>query len=213
MNTSPAIPLITHDFYDLTVRFGLNTFFLLVLTFAVYYPHQKRKNYVFTYLMINVTLFLICYSLNKLNLGIGMALGLFAVFGIIRYRTDAIRIKEMTYLFVIVGMAVVNSMSSEGTSLAELGFANGVILFTALILENLFMKSRKMRQQSIIYDRMEWIAPEHREAMLQDLRVRTGLPIVNYMIKRIDLRAGSANVTAFWDGPAEEELDTGDDMR
>lgn len=213
MNTSPTIPLITHDFYDLAVRFGLNLFFLLILTFAIYYPHQKRKNYVFTYLMLNVTLFLICYSLNKLNLGIGMALGLFAVFGIIRYRTDAIRIKEMTYLFVIVGMAVVNSMSSEGTSLAELGFANGVIMFTALILENLFMKSRKMRQQSIIYDRMEWITPEHREAMLQDLRVRTGLPIVSYGIKRIDLRAGSANVTVYWDGPAEEEPDTGDEMR
>ena len=96
----------SNDAYTLLIRMAVNIVFLTVLIRYLYYPKTKRKDYLFTYYMIGMITFFLCFGLKKLDIDTGMGLGLFAIFGIIRYRTDAIEIKEMTYLFVIIGISV-----------------------------------------------------------------------------------------------------------
>ena len=123
------------DFYSLLLRLFLNVFFLTIIIRFLYYPKTKRKDYLFTYYLIGMITFFLCFSLKKLDIDTGMGLGLFAIFGIIRYRTDAIEIKEMTYLFLVIGLSVVNAMLATEVSkdiyqinLFELGLINLAIV-------------------------------------------------------------------------------------
>src|SRR5690554_7853909 len=100
------IQFYNKDIYSLLFRLLLNFFFLTLIIRFVYYPKTKRKDYVFTYLLIGLVTFFLTFALKKLDIGVGMGLGLFAIFGIIRYRTQTIEIKEMTYLFVVIGLSV-----------------------------------------------------------------------------------------------------------
>ena len=117
------VPLYDDDLLKLLVRFAINCLFLTIIVRFAVYPNQRERDFTFTAVMMNVTVFFICFALKKLDLGIGMALGLFAIFGVLRYRTDAIRVKEMTYLFIVIGIAVINSLSrifpSSGGSSSE----------------------------------------------------------------------------------------------
>ena len=104
-----GVKLFDDDLWKLLFRFALNTAVMLLIVRMIYYPIARRKDYLFTYIMISILTFFICFTLKKFDLGLGMALGLFAIFGIIRYRTDPIPIKEMTYLFIIIGVSVINA--------------------------------------------------------------------------------------------------------
>src|SRR3972149_8363942 len=94
------------DFLELIIRFVFNMAVTVIIVRYLYYPAVKRKDYLFTYILISGVIFLLCFLLENVKLQIGFALGLFAIFGIIRYRTNPIPIKEMTYLFVIIGISV-----------------------------------------------------------------------------------------------------------
>ena len=107
------------DFLGLIIRLSVHMLFVLLLVRAIYYPIAKRKDFLFTYLLFSLTIFLMCFMLESVKLQMGFALGLFAVFGIIRYRTDAIPIKEMTYLFVVIGMSVMNALINKKISLVD----------------------------------------------------------------------------------------------
>jgi hypothetical protein len=123
------IPLfIGADLLELVIRFSFNFVFLMIIVRCMYFAIHKRRDYMFTYLLISSIIFLLCYLLGSVKIQIGFALGLFAVFGIIRYRTDQMPIKEMTYLFIVIGLAVVNALSNKKTSYAELLFANFAIV-------------------------------------------------------------------------------------
>ena len=150
--------------------------------------------------MMNVIVFFICFTLKKLELGLGMALGLFAVFGMLRYRTDQIRIKEMTYLFLVVGLAVINALSNKKTSYMELVFANGVLVLIPAIIER-FNRIGEFAQQSVAYDKVELTAPAKRRELIADLEERTGLNIQRVVVKRINLCNGSVNLTLYHDAP------------
>ena len=197
------VPFYDDDLVKLLVRFSFNAFFIALLILFCYYPNQKRKNYVFAFIMMNVTVFFICFTLKKLELGLGMALGLFAVFGILRYRTDQIRIKEMTYLFLVVGLAVINALSNKKTSYAELAFANSILILIPAVIER-FNKIGKLSQQSLVYDRLELLPPARRSELIADLMERTGLDIRKVAIKRINLCNGSVNITAFHQSQSAE---------
>ena len=121
------VPLFDDDIYKLLVRFAMNlTFLALIVRFAIY-PNQREREFAFTVVMLNVIVFFICFTMKKLELDLGLALGLFAIFGVLRYRTDALRPKEMTYLFIVIGIAVINSLSNRKTSYAEVTLVNSII--------------------------------------------------------------------------------------
>ena len=103
-----GIPLFDNDFYKMIVRFLLNFFFLTAVVKYIYYKRSEKKEYLFTFYLIGIVVFFLCFTLKKYELDLGMALGLFAIFGILRYRTLPLEVREMTYLFLVIGIAVMN---------------------------------------------------------------------------------------------------------
>ena len=122
--TAIGLQWFDEDFYLLIIRLCVNIVFITILIRFLYYAKTKRKDYLFTYYLIGTITFFLCFGLKKLDIDTGMGLGLFAIFGIIRYRTDAIEIKEMTYLFLIIGLSVVNALASNQLSVAEMALIN-----------------------------------------------------------------------------------------
>lgn len=175
----------TGDFTELLIRL---TFNLLVTIFVVqfmYAKNSKRKDFYFSYLAVGTIVFLLSFLLNSVKLELGFALGLFAIFGIIRYRTDAIPIKEMTYLFVVIGISVINALANKKVSYTELIFTNSVIVFGLYLLEKRLM----LKQESsvkLIYEKIENIHIKNNEILLADLKDRTGINISRFEIQKID---------------------------
>lgn len=179
------IPLFDDDFYKMAFRFVLNIVFLSIIIRWLYYSVAKRKEYLFTYYMIGIIVFFLCFTLKKYELDIGMALGLFAIFGIIRYRTDPIPIKEMTYLFVIIGVSVINSLANQKMSYAEIVGANTAVVIALYIMEKLWV-IKSLTSKKIKYEKIDNIKPEHYEVLKSDLEERTGLSIEEIEIGDID---------------------------
>ena len=185
------------DFWKLITKGIFNLFIILIIVRYIYYPVTRNKDYLFTYLLISLTVFLLCVLLDSVKLQLGFALGLFAIFGIIRYRTDPIPIKEMTYLFLVIGISVVNALANKKISHAELVFANLLLVFVTFGMERIWLLRHESRR-NIIYEKIELIKPENKEELLADLKERTGLNIVRYEIRRIDFLKDIANIRIFY---------------
>ncbi len=174
-----------NDFYTLLLRFILNIAVLWITVRYLYYPRTFRKDYVFTFLLLGIVVFFMCFLLANVKLQLGFALGLFAVFGIIRYRTNPIPIKEMTYLFLIIAISLINAISSKKVSYAELLFSNFALLGVTLVLEKgLFIKH--LSQRIVVYEKIDLIKPEKRAELIADLKNRTGLDIKSIEIGKVD---------------------------
>ncbi len=198
------------DFNQLVLRFLINMGVITIIIVGIYYRKTKRKDYVFTYFMISMTTFLICFALKKLDIDVGMGLGLFAIFGIIRYRTDTVRIKEMSYLFLSIGLSVINALSGRQVSIAEVIFINAVIITVVVLLEFWWMaKAESMK--TIIYEKIENIKPENHEALKADLEQRTGLKILRFQIGRINYLQDTAQVKIFYKEDEQNEYYPGGD--
>ncbi len=164
-------------FLELLLRFTLNIVVILVLVRWLYYSGAKRKDYLFTFILISVVIFLLCYLLESVKLQIGFALGLFAIFGIIRYRTNAIPAKEMTYLFLVIGISVINALTDSKASLADLLFTNLIIILVTYGLEKVWLLKHES-SKIILYEKIDLIKPEKYEELLNDLRARTGIKLI-----------------------------------
>ena len=203
--TFMGIPMMDDDFYKLLYRFIINFVFLTILIRFIYYRKTQRKDYLFTYYMISVISFMICFALKKLEIDMGMGLGLFAIFGIIRYRTGTVRIKEMTYLFVAIGLAVVNALAGKQISLAELLFVNAGTVGFVYLLEYVVLQNHEM-SKTIIYEKIDLIKPENRPALQADLEKRTGLKITKILIGKIDFLKDTAQIRIFYQSDNHEEF-------
>lgn len=189
--------LDTNDFIKLLFRFSFNFIIILVLVRFLYYSVSKRKDYLFTYILISTIVFLLCSLLDNVKLQLGFALGLFAIFGIIRYRTSQIPIKEMTYLFLVIGISVINALANKKVSYAELLFTNLVVVAIAFGLEKIFLLKHES-SKSIIYEKIDLIKPEKRDELITDLKERTGLNIHRIEIGKIDFLKDVARITVFY---------------
>ncbi|MCB0738350.1 MAG: DUF4956 domain-containing protein [Bacteroidetes bacterium] len=191
------VPLFDEDLFKMLFRFGINMFFVGVLVRYFYYRRSHNRNFMFTYIMISVVVFFICFTLKKLELELGMALGLFAIFGIVRYRTDAIPIKEMTYLFIVIGISVINSLSNKKMSYSELMFANLAILAGVAMLESFWSKKSESRKL-VVLEEIELIKPENYDALKQNLEERTGLKLTRVVVGDVDFLKDTAQVEIFY---------------
>jgi hypothetical protein len=188
------------EFFVMLFRFSLNLFFILMLVRYVYYANSRRKDYLFTYILISIAVFFVSFLLQNVSLQLGFALGFFALFGIIRYRTDTIPIKEMTYLFLVIGISVMNALSDKAISYSELLFANVCIIVITAIIEY-FWSFKHESSKTILYDKIELIKPKNQIKFLEDLETRTGLKINRVEIGKINFDRGTAEITIyyFWD--------------
>ena len=187
----------SEDFFKLITKTVFNLITITIIVRYIYYPVTKNKDYLFTYFLISLTVFLLCVLLDSVKLQLGFALGLFAIFGIIRYRTDPIAIKEMTYLFLVIGISVVNALANKKISHAELIFANLLIVFVTFGMERIWLLKAEIRK-NITYEKIELIVPEKRAELLADLKERTGLNISRIEIRRIDFLKDTANLRVFY---------------
>jgi len=182
---------------ELFVRFTFNLLVSTIIIRYLYYPTTKRKDYLFTFVMLSTTIFLLIFMLESVKMKIGFALGLFAIFGIIRYRTNPIPIKEMTYLFVVITVSVINGMTSKKISYAELITTNLIIVFVVFVIEKLLLL-RHETSKRITYEKIELIKPEKRKELIADLEERTGIKISRVEIGRINFLQDTARVKIFF---------------
>lgn len=185
------------DFFNMVGRFAFNTLMVWMMIHLLYYPKSKRRDYYFTFMLISISIFMMLYLLGGVKLKVGFALGLFAIFGIIRYRTESMPVREMTYLFSIISMSVINALSLT-ISYAELVFTNVVFLSAAWILES-YVFLKHVSTKLIQYDRIALITPDKREELLLDLKQRTGLNIVKVEIGALDFLRDMAIVKIYYE--------------
>ena len=185
------------DFFKLIVKAAFNLAMILVIVRYIYYPITKNKDYLFTYLLISLTVFLLCILLDSVKIELAFALGLFAIFGIIRYRTDPIPIKEMTYLFLVIGVSVINALANKKISYSELVFDIFMIIAVTFGLERIWLLRHETRK-NVIYERIDLIGPEKRDELIKDLKDRTGIDVVRVEIRRIDFLKDIAYLRIFY---------------
>ncbi len=192
---------------ELFIRFGFNLLVAIVIIRYLYYPTTRRKDYLFTFVMLSTTIFLLIFMLESVKMKIGFALGLFAIFGIIRYRTNPIPIKEMTYLFVVITISVINGMTSKKISYAELITTNLIIVFVVFIIEKLLLLNHETSKK-ITYEKIELIKPENRKELIADLEDRTGIKISRIEVGRINFLQDTARIKIyFYEGEQDNFLD------
>lgn len=193
-----GIPLIdSEDFLKLAFKFAINLFFLFATVRFIFFRNNRDKDYLFTFFMFNMMTFFICVLLRKVPMEMGFAMGLFAVFGILRYRTEALPIKEMTYLFIVIGLAMINALANKSISMIELLFTNFVIVGTTLGIETIWFNNHE-RSKTIVYEKIDMIKPENNDALLADLRERTGLDIFKFSIGKIDFLKDVAEIKIYY---------------
>ena len=185
------------DFSKLLFKFGINFIFLIIIVRLIYYRVKDDKDYVFTYIMFNILTFFICFLLRKVPMEMGFALGLFAVFGILRYRTEAIPIRQMTYLFIVIGISMINALSNKSVSIFEVLFTNGLITLITYLIDMLWFQTIE-EKKNIVYEKIELIKPENKQELIKDLKERTGLPIHEVKVDKIDFLRDNAAVTIYY---------------
>lgn len=192
----------TEAFTQLILRFLFNFVVVGLIIHFFYYPKSRRRDYYFTFSLINVSVFFLIILMGSVKLKIGFALGIFAIFGIIRYRTESVPIREMTYLFIIIALSVINALSVQ-ISYAELIATNCIFILVTWLLES----ERWLKHIScklILYDKIQLIVPEKREELMADLRNRTGLDIRKIEIGHIDFLRDAAFIKVYYESDVRE---------
>jgi hypothetical protein len=178
-------------------RLGLDLLCTTVVVRQVYYRLYRNRDYTFTCFLINIVTFSIASLLSAVPIQLGFALGLFAVFGILRYRTEAIPVRNLTYLFVVIGLALLNALASGGITVAELCIANVVIVGAVACLEAAPSSSRE-ECRLVRYDRLDLLEPATIQELLADLRRRTRLPVERVEIGNVDLLRDCADLVVYY---------------
>ena len=177
---------LSSELLNLIIRFGFNLSIAFIIIKLIYKRnHSNNLDFVFTYFMFNSLIFFLAFLLGNITINMGFAFGLFAVFAILRYRTDPIPIKEMTYLFIVIAIGVINALSKTEVSYGALLFTNIAIVGLTYFLETYWQKNLLVRHM-VVYEKLENIKPENHDKLLADLRERTGLDIQQFEIRRIN---------------------------
>lgn len=194
---------------DLICRFSINVAVVWTIVHFFYYPKSKRRDYYFTFILVSVSIFMLIYFMEGAKLKTGAALGLFAIFGIIRYRTEAMPIREMTYLFFLISLSVINGMA-EHMSLLEFFIPNFIFLGISAVFESKKVLSTTA-SKFILYDNIELIHEEKRSELIADLEKRTGLKINRVEVGAIDFLKDSAILRIYYK-PTQKSINSIDHL-
>lgn len=181
----------------LLARLGVDLLFAGIVIHLIYNRLYRNREYVFTYYLFNLITFCLCLLLRRGPTPFGLALALFGVFGILRYRTEQIRIRDLTYLFIVIGIGVLNAVADRGVSVAELLVVDGVIVGATALLE-LAPTRNGERSLEMFYDRLELLRPGQESELLTDLATKTGLAVLRVEVRRVDLLRDAAEIAVFY---------------
>jgi len=188
-------------FSNIFIRFSFNLLIAFVIIKLIYHRDYKGNDFVFTYFMFNTLIFFFAYILGNLDINMAFGFGLFAVFAILRYRTDPIPIKEMTYLFIVITIGVINALSGNQVVFIELLFANVTIVLLTFLLERHWVNNlpdNGLSSKTVVYNNMEMIKPENHQALIDELAQKTGLSIVSCKIGRLNFVENQVNVKLYY---------------
>jgi hypothetical protein len=183
---------------ELLIGFAANLFVAFIIVRFIYYPVKQNKNYVFTFLAFNTIIFFVMSLLTSIELSMGAGFGLFAIFSVLRYRTNPMPARDMTYLFVLIGLPVINASFMAGAGWNATLIANAAIVGVLYLLEHGWGFHYEQSQR-ITYERIDLIKPENHNLLMEDLRQRTGLPIKRIELGRIDFLKDSTEIKVFYD--------------
>ena len=190
------------NLWQLLIRFSFNLLVCWIIIQFFYYKKSRRKDYYFTFMLFSVTIFTLLFLLQSIPMQIGFALGLFAIFGMIRYRTETVQIREMTYLFVIIGISVVNGLSMD-VPYVSIFVANMLFILIIWILEsNKILKHTS--HKIVLYEKIDLIQPDRKEELLADLKKRIGLDITKVEVGHIDFLRDTAYLKVYYKADSDE---------
>jgi hypothetical protein len=189
--------LLSSTLQGILIRLSFNLAVLFVLIRLIYYRFVKREEYVFSFFLMGTIIFLLVSLLTTVNIQLGMALGLFAVFGILRFRTVNYTAKDMTYIFTIIGISVINSQAKIPPPILGGLVVNSIIILLAIILE-LFLKRNALTRVVVRYNKLKLLNPDLKAELLTDLTARTGLNVEKVKILRINIRKCRAELEVFF---------------
>lgn len=189
--------LLEHSLTGIMIRFFFNLIVLFILIRLIYYRYEKKEEYVFSFFMMGIIIFLLTSLLGTVDIQLGMALGLFAIFAILRFRTINYTAKDMTYVFTVIGVSVVNSLANIPPPVVGALLVNTIIVISALLLE-IFLKNKAMTPVIVLYNKIQLLKPEARTELLQDLSLQTGLKVEKVRIRKIDISKGNVELELFF---------------
>jgi hypothetical protein len=196
------------DFWAIIERFIINLVFLFLLIRIVYYRYSKKARYVFSFFLMGIVIFILGSMLpivfNSAMTQLGMAIGLFAIFTIIRFRTRNLNIKDMAYTFTVIAISAVNSFKWVNFPILGIFVFNIIIILSAFILEMLLArKTNKAKNDNysthpIIYDNLEMLKPQNKEELIKNVAKITGLDVKKVIIKEVDYKSKVATLDIFY---------------
>lgn len=187
-------PVLEGDGFALLVAaMTLNMVAVALVVGGVYFRQTRDKDHAFMMVTLNLVVFLLSFLLNSVELGVGFGFGLFAIFGIVRYRTEAVPVREMSFLFVAIALALTNAVGARNLSWSEVVVANVIVIVVLAVLTRWFWPESYLEQR-VVYDRVELLPPRHREQLLADLTQRTGMLVVDVEVRSVNLINDSAEL-------------------
>ena len=197
---------------ELGIRFAVNLLVCWILVHFFYYKKSKRRDYYFTFMVFSSAMLTLLYTMGNVEVGVGLTLGLFAIFGVIRYRTETVPIREMTYLFVIIALAAVNGLAPlyqiadlasaphyvlSWGNVGVMALVNALIVLLVWVLESESLV-KHTTTKLVLYDRIELIVPEKRSELIEDLEKRLGVKVDNVEIGHVDFLKDAAFIKVFY---------------
>ncbi|MDX1562588.1 MAG: DUF4956 domain-containing protein [Gammaproteobacteria bacterium] len=194
--------MLTDDLLTYFAGAGINLLIALLIVRFIYYPVTQDKQYVLTFVTFSVITYFVLGLLTSVDLSIGVGFGLFAIFSVLRYRTDEMPAREMTYLFVFIALPIMNSVLMSDGAVVKLLLSNGLVIAVLYVLEREW-GFRFEESKRVTYDRIELVTPGRREELIADLKQRTGLDIKQVEVRRVDLLRDTAELRITYADPAE----------
>lgn len=173
---------------------GIDITTMLLIFGLIYFPNYRNKEFMFTFFLFNIIIFIITFVLNKTNISMGAAFGLFAVFSMLRYRTEGISMKEMTYLLIAIALGLINAI---GLHIVPIMVFNSIFIVFIFVLDHPMVFKQEV-SKTVIYENIEYIKPENHQLLLEDLKKRTGFNIHRYSIMSFDFLKDATTITIYY---------------
>jgi hypothetical protein len=183
--------------WGILMRFGVNLFFLFILIRLIYFRYSKKEKFLFTFFLIGITVYFICAMLRKVEINVGIGLGLFAIFGILRFRTRNFSTKDMAYIFATIGLSVINSLSMVDFPFYGFLIINVIIVLSAFTLEE-FLRKNSFSSHCIVYNDINLLKPGNRNKLLKDISGKTGLEIRRVRVIKVDFKRDFADLEIYF---------------
>lgn len=192
-----------HDTWELLFRFLFNAFFVWIIIHGFYYRKTRKLSYYFTFSLVSISVFFLTFLLGSVKIKVGMALGLFAIFGILRYRTELISVREMTFLFVVISLSVINALAVS-LSYSELFVVNMIFILVIWLFEEC-RSLKHVSCKTILYDRVDNIKPSQHAELIEELKKRTGLDIIDVEVGGINFLQDSVMLKIYYELPGGKD--------